>query len=167
MALWGLSQMEFKETDIVLEVGFGGGVIIDHLAKEKYGKKLYGIDISERSVQKAKKRNGKWIDEGLVELYQGSVNTIPFLKEKFHKILAIQTHIYWDEFEQSLKGIFNSLKENGEFHIICEKEKIRYHLPKYLRKEDMITCFKQSGFQEIKIYEKNGWIHYQSEKKSE
>lgn len=162
MALWGLSHVYIDKADTILEIGFGGGVIINYLAKKRYAKKIYGIDISKISVQKAKELNKEFIKTNKVTLLQGTVENLPFPEAMFNKVFAIQTHIYWNEFEQSIKKIFDSLNINGEFNIICEKDKIFYHLPKYLKKESMIKLLKQYGFNTTHVFETQHWIQYQS-----
>lgn len=164
MALWGLSHVEIKKTDSILEIGFGGGIFINYLAKENYVNKIYGIDISKSSVQKAKKLNKQFIKSNKVTLLQSTVETLPFQKAMFNKVFAIQTHIYWNEFELSIEKIFDSLSIGGELNIICEKDKIRYHLPNYLKKESMIQLLNQYGFITTQVLETQRWIHYQSKK---
>ena len=162
MALWGLSHVSFEETDTILEIDFGGGMIINHLAKEGMGKKIYGLDISHQALQRAQKRNRIYIQQNQVVLQQGTAQHLPFPDQIFNKVLAIQTHMYWDEFAAAVAKIFASLKTGGTFVIICEKDKIAYHLPAYVEQSAMLQLLEQTGYGEAQVFETPKWIHYQA-----
>lgn len=160
MALWGLSHTDIKDSDVILEIGFGGGVIINYLAKKINKGKIYGVDISNASLQKSIKLNKTYIKKGTVELLNCPVEEMSFPEKKFDKIFAIQTHIYWKEFEKSIEKIYKLLNHNGTFNIICEKDKIFYHLPNYSDKNMMLYTINKLGFKNTQIFETNKWIHY-------
>lgn len=160
MTLWGVSHVKILETDVILEIGFGGGKFINYLAKEKNVSKIYGLDISDNSFKKGVKLNYNYINSGKVVLLKGIIREINFCN-KFDKIFAIQTHIYWDSFEKDIQKIFDIINIDGEFNIICEKDKIRYHLNKYNNKELMIEFLKKIGFNTVNIFENKNWIQYQ------
>lgn len=161
MALWGWSNVNVVNTDVLLEIGCGGGAFINYLARQKCVNKIYGVDISKSAVQKATVLNKNFIKTNKVTLLQGTADDLPFSKDMFNKIFAIQTHIYWTEMELAIERIFQLLAVGGEFNIICEKNKIRYHLSKYQKKEIMIKLLKQCGFDRIKVFETHDWIQYQ------
>lgn len=159
MTLWGLSNIDFKKSDIVLDIGCGGGNTINILSN-KTNEKVFGIDISNMSVKKAKIKNRKNIQQSKVDISKASVESLPFENCSFNKVLAIQTHIYWSNLDISLKEIFRTLKPNGVFSIICEKDKIKYHLPQYLDNNIMTNLLYFIGFKNIKLKETNKWIQY-------
>ncbi|WP_161842331.1 class I SAM-dependent methyltransferase [Candidatus Enterococcus huntleyi] len=160
MALWGLTNAHLQKTDIVLEIGSGGGTLINYLAKNNYAKQIYGADISKAAIQKATKLNKDFIGSNKVSLVQAEAERLPFSKDMFHKIFAVQTHMYWTNLESASAKILALLTENGEFNIICEKDKIFYHLPQYVDKQTMTDMLKKVGFSEVDIFETNNWIHY-------
>lgn len=161
MALWGLSNTNVQSTDVVLEIGCGGGVFINHLAKFKKVDKVYGVDISKSAIQKASRLNAEFINQNKVVLLQGRADKLDFSEAMFEKVFAIQTHMYWLEIEEAIARIFNLVTQGGEFNIICEKDKIKYHLPQYEKQNAMFKMVKQCGFDEIHVFETNNWIHYQ------
>lgn len=164
MMLWGLSNLNINRSDIILEIGCGGGMAIRAIAEAIEQGKVYGIDISKASVQKAVRVNKKEIIKGKVEILHCAVEGMPFLGQTIDKVIAIQTHIYWSEFEQSIGRIYSILKDHGSLNIICEKDKIFYHLPQYLDHDKMLELMDQSGFKDTKVYETNKWIQYQCNK---
>lgn len=55
---WGLKLVQVKDGWTMLDVGCGGGFTIRRLLNRSKDAHVYGIDISEESVTKAKKVNG-------------------------------------------------------------------------------------------------------------
>lgn len=161
MALWGLSHTNLEQTDVLLEIGCGGGVFIHYLAKRKCAHKIYGIDISKIAIQKASALNKEFIQNNTVALSQNTVDALPFSEMKFQKVFAVQTHMYWSEIEEAITKIYALVTEGGEFNIICEKDKIEYHLSQYKDKKTMTKMVKQCGFDTVHVFETNKWIHYQ------
>lgn len=159
MTLWGLSNISFEKSDVILDIGCGGGNTINILSN-KTNEKVFGVDISNMAVKKAKIKNRKNIQQNKVDISQSAVEGLPFKNYSFNKILAIQTHIYWNNLETSLNEIFRTLKTCGVFTIICEKDKIKYHLHKYLDKNIMTNLLYNIGFKNIRLKETNTWIQY-------
>lgn len=161
MALWGISNINLYGTDVLLEIGCGGGTLINHLAKKNYVNKIYGVDISKSAIKKAMLLNKDFIESNKVSFLKGTADNLPFPKDMFDKIFAVQTHMYWAKIELTIASIFEMLIINGEFNIICEKSKIQYHLTQYSDKKTMIEMLKQCGFDTVYIFETKKWIHYQ------
>ena len=60
---WGLGLIEFQDGWTMLDVGCGGGKTLQRLLKRSQGAKVYGIDISDESVAKARKQNADVLDK--------------------------------------------------------------------------------------------------------
>ncbi|MFV0395989.1 MAG: methyltransferase domain-containing protein [Coprobacillaceae bacterium] len=105
-------------------------------------------------------KNEAYLQKELVEIYHASAESIPIQKESLNVILAIQTHMYWNNIDIALEEIMRVLKKEGVFSIICEKDKIKYHLPIYLNNNKMHILLKDKGFKDIQIYETNQWIQF-------
>ena len=54
---WGLSLVEIHDGWTMLDIGCGGGATLKRLLMRSKGAQVYGIDISEESVAKARKVN--------------------------------------------------------------------------------------------------------------
>ena len=162
MAKWGLSHTKLNSNDIILEIGCGGGAFIHHLAKEKIVNQIYGIDISKNAIEKTKKLNAKFLTREIVDLTCVSAESMQFEANKFNHVFVIQTHIYWENIEKVFVNVYRYLVEGGEFNLICEKDKIKYHLLKYDDIEIMEIAFRDAGFVKVPIYETHQWIHYRA-----
>ena len=62
---WGLDLIEFQEGCTMLDIGCGGGATLKRLLKRSKGSRVYGIDISEESVAKARKVNDALLGNGV------------------------------------------------------------------------------------------------------
>ncbi|MBS7577342.1 MULTISPECIES: class I SAM-dependent methyltransferase [unclassified Enterococcus] len=160
MARWGLNNTSLNRSDTILEIGCGGGAFIHYLIKERLVNQVYGIDISESAIEKTKKLNEKFLTREIAELSCISAESMQFESNKFNHIFAIQTHIYWENIEKVLLNVYPSLVEGGELNLICEKDKIKYHLTKFSESEAMERLLRNAGFAKVDIYETSKWIQY-------
>jgi ubiquinone/menaquinone biosynthesis C-methylase UbiE len=161
MTHWGMQKIQFSSNDYILDIGCGGGKTVNEFAEfiSENGK-VYGIDISMVAVRNSQKKNRIHIQRNKVEILQSSVEKLPFSADMFDKIFAVQTHIYWRKIEQGLSEILRILKPNGGFYIICEKDKIAYHLQNYENSSKMVKLLKQIGFSAVEYNENRNWIEY-------
>ena len=113
---WGLKLVDVQDGWTMLDVGCGGGFTIRRLLKaaskrgqsqtrlsfaereqarpKVKGAQVYGIDISEESVAKAKKVNAKVLDKQ-VFVTQGSAEKLPYEDGKFDLVTAVETVYFW------------------------------------------------------------------------
>lgn len=161
MTLWGVRDIHFSSHDYILDIGCGGGATVKKLARfvSTQGK-VYGIDASKTSVANSCKENKDAIIEGTVEIIHSCVEDMPFLSNTFDKVFAIQTHIYWSDISKGTNEILRILKPNGNYYIICEKDKIAYHLADYQEITKMIEVLKSVGFSSITYVQTEKWIKY-------
>ena len=172
MASWGVTHLKINEKDIILDIGCGGGVNIQRFAKIAKNGKIYGIDYSEVSVEKSKELNKNFINEGLVEVTEGSVSNLPFDDNTFDLITGFETIYFWPEFENDLKEVYRVLKPGGTFFICNEAvhdentsknkyDKIVKLLDMNIYSEKSLkNSLEKTGFNNFKAFRKDGedWI---------
>lgn len=124
IAMWGLSNIEIKNTDNILDIGCGGGKNISNLLKKASDAKVYGVDYSKSSVENSKKFNRKAISEGKVDVVQGNVSSLPFEDEKFDLATAFETVYFWPDLVNDFKEVKRVLKSGGRFFICNEAAKL-------------------------------------------
>ncbi len=113
-AAWGkrtASLLVVTSDDRVLEVGFGPGVIIEHLSK--LAREVGGIDPSPEMLEQASARNAAAIREGRVRLRLAPVDRIPFDDNIFDRALAINAMQVWPDARSGLREILRVLKPGG------------------------------------------------------
>src|SRR6516162_7888247 len=101
--IWVSDLLGIAPSDHVLEVGFGPGVIVHHLAN--LARRISGIDLSSEMVAQARARNIAAIQSGRVDLQRGSVENLPFNDNSFDKVLAINSMQVWPDAVVGLQEI--------------------------------------------------------------
>lgn len=170
---WGLSHISVKASDIILDVGCGGGKTISKLAARATVGKVYGVDYSSESVTMAKKLNKQQIEQRRVEIREGSVSHLPFSDGIFDLVTAVETHFWWPDLPVDMREVFRVVKPGGTLVIVAEVYKdantkmarvIEKHLPqtgmKLLTADEHRELFVRAGFSDIEIHEEpqKGWI---------
>ena len=116
---WGLGLIEIHDRWTMLDIGCGGGATLKRLLKRSEGAKVYGIDISEESVAKARRVNAKVLDKQ-VFVTQGSAEKLPYEDGKFDLVTAVETVYFWPNLPDCLKEVKRVMKPGGRFAIMVE-----------------------------------------------
>lgn len=117
---WGLAHVSIGKNYTILDVGCGGGRTVSKLAAIAMEGKVWGVDYSEESVSATKRINARRIKTGGVEACQASVSQLPFERNTFDLVTAVETHYFWPNLHEDLREIFRVLKPGGTFLLIAE-----------------------------------------------
>lgn len=156
---WGLSLLDIQEGRTILDIGCGGGATLRRLLKRSKGGMVYGIDISEESVAKARKVNAAVLDKQ-VFVTQGSAEKLPYEDWKFDLVTAVETIYFWPNLPQCLQEVRRVLKPGGRFAVMVEVadenskwvtlvEGMKAYSPEQLK--DLLA---DAGFVEIEVHRK-------------
>ena len=124
---WTLDKLQLEPDDIFLEIGCGGGVLLN-MALEIV-KHARAIDHSADMVQIAKEKNQKGVSEVRVEIVQGNAESLPWddnslegdylqdsIGEGYDLILASSTLSFaGHDMDSLMKKIYNALNLGGVF----------------------------------------------------
>ena len=116
---WGLKLVDVQDGWTMLDVGCGGGFTIRRLLKLSKDAQVYGIDISEESVAKARKVNADILNKQ-VFITQGSAEKLPYGDGKFDLVTAVETVYFWPNLPGCLQEVRRVLKPGGKFAILVE-----------------------------------------------
>lgn len=116
---WGLKLVNVQDGWTMLDVGCGGGFTIRRLLKRSKDAQVYGIDISEESVTKARRVNAEVLDKQ-VYVTQGSAEQLPYNDEMFDLVTAVETVYFWPNLPDCLQEVRRVLKPGGKFAIMVE-----------------------------------------------
>ncbi|MBR6023535.1 MAG: class I SAM-dependent methyltransferase [Methanobrevibacter sp.] len=171
MAQWGVSHFKINEDDLILDIGCGGGRNLERFASQITEGKVVGLDYSEVSVEKSIGLNQKAVDEGKVEVIQGSVSEMPFEDESFDIITGFETIYFWPDFINDLKEVNRVLKRDGLLFFCNEAVYREGEMEKYddlvelldmkIYSEDVLKeSLEKTGFKDFKAYidDENDWI---------
>ena len=178
MAQWGVSHFDIHEGDMILDIGCGGGKNIERFAKQIIKGKVFGIDYSEVSVKMSIELNRKAIDDGKVEVVQGSVSEMPFEDNTFDIVTGFETIYFWPDFINDLKEVNRVLKKDGLLFFCNEAVYREGEMEKYddlvelldmkIYSEDVLKeSLEKTGFNDFKSYieDENDWICVTARKK--
>ena len=156
---WGLGLLEIHNGWTMLDIGCGGGATLKRLLNRSKDARVYGIDISEESIAKAKKVNADVLDKQ-VFVVQGSSEKLPYENGKFDLVTAVETVYFWPNLPDCLQEVRRVLKPGGKFAIMIEVidsdskwpnivEGMTAYSPEYLEK-----LLIDAGFAQTEIHHK-------------
>ena len=156
---WGLTHITFSGGMIMLDIGCGGGATLKRLLKRCPNGKVYGIDISEESVSKARNVNKRLLGSQ-VFVEQGSADNLPWENRKFDVVTAVETVYFWPNLPQCFQEVKRVLKPGGQFAIMLEViegdsvwtnvvEGMTVYSPEQLK--DML---EKAGFSQVEVFKK-------------
>ena len=163
VSLWGLKHLNIKSDDIILDIGCGGGININRMAKD--AKKVYGIDYSIESVKLSKKVNEKFIEEQKVEIIKGNVEKLPFEDNTFDIVTAFETVYFWPNIEKCFGEVKRILKPGGTFLIGLETNGSDNFIMKFWKNfidmetyndKEITTFLENNNYAEITVYLRDG-----------
>jgi SAM-dependent methyltransferase len=174
----GAVNHDARKRDTILDVGCGGGRTVSKLAAIATEGKVYGVDYSEDSVAASKRTNARWIgkgriDNGQVEIRQGSVSQLAFSDGMFDLVTAVETHFFWPDLPGDVREIFRVVKPGGTLVLIAEiyggsktraGQLAEKYLPqtgmKLLTVEEHRELLEGAGFSDVRVVEEvgKGWI---------
>jgi ubiquinone/menaquinone biosynthesis C-methylase UbiE len=149
LTLWGVSRL--KPCRKVLDVSCGGGNAIHMMAETGKFEQIFGIDLSFDAISLTVEKNHKYIEIGLVTVTQASVLEMPFDDNCFDAATAFQSHYHWPNILAAMQEIYRVLKPEGQFVLVAEIYKIKYHMKEYNDIERTQKLFIDSGFKDIEL----------------
>ncbi|QAA33355.1 class I SAM-dependent methyltransferase [Clostridium manihotivorum] len=168
---WGLEKINIENDFLVLDIGCGGGKTVNRIAERADKGKVYGMDYSDDCVKWSIDLNINLIKENKVEIFQGTVENIPFEAEKFDLITAVETIYFWPDVKANFSEVRRVLKTGGTFAIINEmydSEAFRDRNNEFaaignmniLSSEELKIVLSEVGFNDIEIdlVEEKNWL---------
>ena len=167
-----IKEFENKEKLNLLDIGCGGGVNVERFAGQISNEgKVIGLDYSDVSVEKSSKRNEEFINEGKVEIIEGSVSDMPFEDKTFDIVTGFETIYFWPDFVNDLKEVNRVLKKGGLVFFCNEVVYKKGEMEKYddlaklldmniYSEEVLEESLTEAGFGDFEthINEENDWI---------
>jgi len=143
MAKWAFSLFDVPQEGQIADIGCGGGYNIKRLLQKSADAKVWGLDISEESVKKARKVN-KTAPLSRCEILQGSADALPFSDDQLDFVTAFETVFFWKDIERGFKEVHRVLKDGAAFAVVNN-----YGDPK-IDWEKKVPCMKRRTAQDIK-----------------
>lgn len=159
--------VELKEAEVVLDLGCGAGLDLYFYAKRVGEKaKVYGLDISEEMVTKARK-NMEVAGIKNAEIKCGHSDDLPFSDNFFDLVAANGIYNLSPDKEKVMREVFRVLKPEGRT-VFCEivlkerpSDEIRKSVDDWFRciggalsEKDFFALMEKVGFRNIEVISK-------------
>ena len=143
MAKWAFGLFDVPQEGQIADIGCGGDYNIKRLLQKSAAAKVWGLDISEESVKKARKVN-KAAPLSRCEILQGSAEALPFADGELDLTTAFETVFFWKNIERGFKEVHRVLKDGAAFAVVNN-----YGDPN-IDWEKKVPCMKRRTAEEIK-----------------
>ena len=134
-------RLKLSKKNILLDVGCGGGILTYGL--QKYVKQIIGIDASSQMLQHVPQT---------IETYLAKADNMPFLDNKFDKLLCHSIFQYFPDINYArkvLKEMERVCKPKGLIYIVDlpdETKRKEYEKSKKVEKHNLIRLFYSKEF---------------------
>ena len=128
-------QLDLQSEDTVLEIGFGGGYLLEKIINSNIPNHIAGIDPQLDVIKMGQKKFQQAINQGDLELKRASGESLPYEDNTFTKICTVNTVYFWSVPQTVLKEFHRVLQPRGKL-IIC------YNSPEFLEQAKLT----QHGF---------------------
>ncbi len=128
-------QLDLQSGDAVLEIGFGGGYLLEKIIDSKIPSHIAGIDPQVDVITMGNQKFKTVIAKKALELQQASGESLPYGENTFTKICTVNTLYFWSNPQGVLEECCRVLQPQGKL-IVC------YNSPEFLEQ----TKLTQHGF---------------------
>ena len=150
------AQLELNEEDRVLDIGFGGGYLLERVIPKVKGGLVAGVDVSSVMVENCRVRYREELKAGRVDVQCGRVETLPYPDGYFTKVSSVNSIFYWSDAWQGISEIYRILQEEGKVVLTytCKKDLekkgfVQYGVKTY-EEEEVHQMLVKAGFRDIK-----------------
>lgn len=113
-----LKVLALDSDDRLLELGFGGGHLLEHVLVNRRCAFVAGVDVSHDMVKHASRRFRSYIKSGKAEIRHGNIEAIPYDDGAFTTLCSVNTLYFWQNAIRALAECRRVLKAGGRF-VLC------------------------------------------------
>lgn len=152
-----LEALDLQPGERVIEVGFGGGYLLDRMAAVLGAGQLAGVDPSPAMVARAKRRFDALVRAGRLDLRCAPAERLPHPDGAFAKACTVNSIFYWDDLDRGLLELHRVLGHDGIL-VVCFTSRAsletrgfsKYGLTLY-EADEVGRAFERAGFIDTQI----------------
>lgn len=103
-----------KPGEALLEIGFGGGTLLDQLSALRPGR-LVGVDRSGEIVARGRKRL-----KGRAEIVEAEATDLPFANDSFDALVSVSVVHFWTDLGPPLREMARVVRRSGRLVLVFE-----------------------------------------------
>jgi SAM-dependent methyltransferase len=152
-----LNSLNLSPDDRVLEIGFGGGDLINRMSTIVTRGQIAGADFSLDMVELCKKRFAKLVQQGGLELHCSSAESLPFESTLFTRVCTVNTIYFWPDPIGPMKEMHRVMRDGGRLVITFNPPETLRKVPytrtgfNHYEPGDVQRMLEQSGFRDIQM----------------
>lgn len=108
-----LTHLALTPQDRILEIGFGGGYLLERMAQITTEGLVAGVDISNTMVDVCQKKFKPFLETNKLELKMAVAESLPFPDQHFNKVCSVNSIFYWQNPTQAFSEIRRVLTYDG------------------------------------------------------
>lgn len=114
-----LAELAAAGTDSVVEVGFGGGALLQSLLEATSGQ-VVGADVSDAALARARRRFAAELGKGRLLLFRASAEALPIPDSSVDRAVSVNSLYFWPDIEGALAEIARAVKPGGRLTLCFE-----------------------------------------------
>lgn len=144
----------------LLDVGFGGGLLLREALHRLPQGFVAGIEISEPMLKLARRRFRGELVEGRLEVREGSASAIPYPDASFDRVTAVNTLHFWPDAPAGLREVLRVLRPGGRLGLVLRPkeylDRIRFTSHGFTAYEDgpLRALLQAAGFADVRVEER-------------
>jgi arsenite methyltransferase len=152
-----LDLLRLQPSDRVLDVGFGGGLLLRQALERIPLGVAAGIDVSAAMLRRARRVFRREIDMQRIELWMADVSAIPYPDCTFDKVASINTLHFWPDPPRALREVCRVMKPGGRVVLglrpgdFLERVQFTKHGFTAFDDEQLITLLSDAGFCNVDV----------------
>lgn len=156
-----LEQLAIEPGDRVLEIGFGGGDLLERILSSTQADFVAGIDLSTEMVQLASDRLQHFVREGKLGVRSGEIEHLPYAAGEFSKLCSVNTLYFWPNPATALSECHRVLRPGGRLAIGFNSKKdleawpIHKHGFRLYELDEVTEMLRVAGFSTIETVSAN------------
>ena len=139
----------------VLEIGFGGGSLLDDLVQKTPEGHVAGLELSDTMLARARRRFRPAIERGDLALTHGSVDALPFDDASFDRAFTVNTIYFWPDPERAARELVRVLAPAGRLVVTYSRPEDMHRLPptqfgfRIWERDEVEALFREAGFKAV------------------